>query len=71
MNNYNGLLKLGYDINDDQRIEVSYMGYASKSDLNLGIKTGKCGVTPTIGERIEGKVWKPLLKERPVTIITE
>lgn len=54
MNNYNGLLKLGYDINDDQRIEVSYMGYASKSDLNLGIKTGKYGVTPTIGEG-EGK----------------
>ncbi|KMQ70014.1 TonB-dependent receptor [Chryseobacterium sp. FH2] len=50
MDNYNGMLKLGYNINDNQRIEASYIGYASKSDLNLGLKTGKYGVTPTIGE---------------------
>lgn len=50
MNNYNGMLKLGYAINDNQRVEASYIGYASKSDLNLGLKTGKYGVTPTIGE---------------------
>ncbi|PJJ64642.1 TonB-dependent receptor [Chryseobacterium geocarposphaerae] len=54
MNNYNGMLKLGYNINDNQRIEASYIGYASKSDLNLGLKTGKYGITPTIGEG-EGK----------------
>ncbi|UOU99434.1 TonB-dependent receptor [Chryseobacterium daecheongense] len=50
MDNYNGMLKLGYNINDNQRIEASYIGYASKSDLDLGLKTGKYGVTPTIGE---------------------
>lgn len=54
MDNYNGMLKLGYNINDNQRIEASYIGYASKSDLNLGLKTGKYGLTPTIGEG-EGK----------------
>ncbi len=52
MNNYNGMLKLGYNINDNQRIEASYIGYASKSDLDLGLKTGKYGITPTIGEGI-------------------
>jgi len=50
MDNYNGMLKFGYNINDNQRIEASYIGYASKSDLNLGLKTGKYGITPTIGE---------------------
>lgn len=50
MDNYNGMLKLGYDITDSQRVEVSYIGYASKSDLDLGLKTGKYGITPTIGE---------------------
>jgi len=50
MDNYNGMLKLGYDITDNQRVEVSYIGYASKSDLDLGLKTGKYGITPTIGE---------------------
>lgn len=54
MNNYNGMLKLGYAINDNQRVEASYIGYAAKSDLNLGLKTGKYGITPTIGEG-EGK----------------
>ena len=54
MDNYNGMLKLGYNINDNQRVEASYIGYASKSDLNLGLKTGKYGITPTIGEG-EGK----------------
>jgi iron complex outermembrane recepter protein len=54
MDNYNGMLKLGYNINDNQRIEASYIGYASKSDLSLGLKTGKYGITPTIGEG-EGK----------------
>ncbi|MPS63702.1 TonB-dependent receptor [Chryseobacterium sp.] len=52
MNNYNGMLKLGYNINDNQKIEASYIGYASKSDLNLGLKTGKYGITPTIGEGV-------------------
>lgn len=50
MDNYNGMLKLGYNITDNQRIEASYIGYASKSDLDLGLKTGKYGITPTIGE---------------------
>lgn len=54
MDNYNGMIKLGYNINADQRIETSYIGYASKSDLNLGLKTGKYGLIPTIGEG-EGK----------------
>ncbi|WP_228459209.1 TonB-dependent receptor [Chryseobacterium carnipullorum] len=52
MDNYNGMLKVGYNINKDQRIEASYIGYASKSDLNLGLKTGKYGITPTIGEGV-------------------
>lgn len=50
MDNYNGMLKLGYNLNQNQRIEASYIGYASKSDLDLGLKTGKYGITPTIGE---------------------
>ena len=50
MDNYNGLIKLGYNFNENQRIEVSYLGYASKSDLDLGLKTGKYTITPTIGE---------------------
>ncbi|MDQ1098317.1 MULTISPECIES: TonB-dependent receptor [Chryseobacterium] len=50
MDNYNGLLKLGYNINQNQRIEASYIGYASKSDLDLGLKTGKYGITPTIAD---------------------
>lgn len=50
MDNYNGMLKLGYNFNENQRIEASYIGYASKSDLNLGLKTGKYGQIPTIGE---------------------
>lgn len=50
MDNYNGMVKLGYTIDDNQRIEASYIGYASKSDLNLGLKVGKYGITPTIGE---------------------
>lgn len=54
MDNYNGMLKLGYNFNENQRIEASYIGYASKSDLNLGLKTGKYGSIPTIGEG-EGK----------------
>ncbi|WP_027387385.1 TonB-dependent receptor [Chryseobacterium gregarium] len=54
MDNYNGMLKLGYTINNNQRIEASYIGYASKSDLNLGLKTGKYGLIPTVGEG-EGK----------------
>jgi len=52
MDNYNGLLKIGYDINENQRIEASYIGYSSRSDLNVGLKTGKYGITPTIGEGI-------------------
>ncbi|KFF14406.1 TonB-dependent receptor [Chryseobacterium soli] len=52
MDNYNGMLKVGYTINNDQRIEASYIGYASRSDLNLGLKTGKYGITPTIGEGV-------------------
>lgn len=54
MDNYNGMLKLGYNFNENNRIEASYIGYASKSDLNLGLKTGKYGLIPTIGEG-EGK----------------
>ncbi|MPS72538.1 MAG: TonB-dependent receptor [Chryseobacterium sp.] len=50
MDNYNGMLKLGYNINENQRIEASYIGYASRSDLDLGLKTGKYGLIPTIGE---------------------
>lgn len=50
MDNYNGMLTLGYNFNENNRIEASYIGYASKSDLNLGLKTGKYGLIPTIGE---------------------
>lgn len=52
MDNYNGMLKLGYNINDNQRIEASYIGYSSRSDLNLGLSTGKYGIRPTIGEGV-------------------
>ncbi|CAH0129210.1 TonB-dependent receptor [Chryseobacterium sp. Bi04] len=54
MDNYNGMLKLGYDINDNQRIEASYIGYSSRSNLNLGLNTGVYGIEPTIGQG-EGK----------------
>lgn len=54
MDNFNGMLKVGYNLNENQRIEASYIGYASKSDLNLGQKIGIYGKTPTIGEG-EGK----------------
>ena len=54
MDNYNGMLKLGYDINDNQRIEASHIGYSSRSNLNLGLKTGVYGIEPTIGQG-EGK----------------
>ncbi len=54
MDNYNGMIKLGYTLNDNQRIEAAYIGYASRSDLNLGLRTGKYGLIPTIGEG-EGK----------------
>jgi iron complex outermembrane receptor protein len=52
MDNYNGMLKVGYNINNDQRIEASYIGYSSRSDLNLGLVTGKYGFKPTIGEGV-------------------
>ncbi|MBL1221486.1 TonB-dependent receptor [Chryseobacterium sp. L7] len=52
MDNYNGMLKVGYNINNDQRIEASYIGYSSRSDLNLGLVTGKYGIKPTIGEGV-------------------
>lgn len=54
MDNYNGMLKLGYNLTDNQRIEASYIGYASKSELDLGLKTGKYGMTPTVGEGTSG-----------------
>jgi iron complex outermembrane receptor protein len=49
LNTYNGMLKIGYEINKNQRIEASYIGYASKSFLELSTQIGKYGVTPTIG----------------------
>jgi len=52
MDNYNGMLKLGYNIDNDQRIEASYIGYSSRSDLSLGLVTGKYGIKPTIGEGV-------------------
>lgn len=54
MDNYNGMLKLGYNLNDNQRIEASYIGYASKSGLDLGLITGKYGMVPTIGQGTSG-----------------
>ncbi len=70
MDNYNGMLKLGYDINDNQRIEASYIGYSSKSDLNLGLNTGIYGVRPTIGEGQE-KAWKQPHRELQEIITLE
>lgn len=52
MDNYNGMLKVGYTINKDQTVEASYIGYASKSDLNLGMVIGKYGIKPTVGEGV-------------------
>lgn len=54
MDNYNGMLKLGYNLTENQRIEASYIGYASKSELDLGLKTGKYGMIPTVGEGTSG-----------------
>ncbi|MHA6697262.1 TonB-dependent receptor [Chryseobacterium sp. A321] len=50
MDNYNGMLKVGYDINSDQRLELSYIGYASRSQLDFGNKVGVFGETATIGD---------------------
>lgn len=59
MNTYNGLIKIGYEISEKQRIEASYIGYASKSFLNQDIKIGEWGVTPSIGVEVENRMGTP------------
>lgn len=59
MNTYNGLIKIGYAISEKQRIEASYIGYASKSFLNQDIKIGEWGVTPSIGIEISDRPGTP------------
>ncbi|MEO8254972.1 MAG: TonB-dependent receptor [Flavobacterium sp.] len=46
---YNGILKIGYAITEKQRIEASYIGYASKSFLDQDFIVGKWGETATTG----------------------
>lgn len=59
MDTYNGLIKIGYEISDNQRIEASYIGYASKSFLNQEIQIGKWGETPSIGVETTGRLGTP------------
>lgn len=59
MNTYNGLIKIGYAISEKQRIEASYIGYASKSFLNQDIKIGEWGVTPSIGIEVSDRPGTP------------
>jgi iron complex outermembrane receptor protein len=59
MNMYNGLIKIGYEISNTQRIEASYMGYASKSFLSQDVKIGQWGVIPSIGLEVENRLGTP------------
>lgn len=59
MNSYNGLIKVGYALSDTQRIEASYIGYASKSFLNQDVQIGEWGVIPTIGIEAEDRLGTP------------
>lgn len=59
LNVYNGLIKLGYELSEKQRVEVSYIGYASKSFLNQDTKVGKYGEIPTIGIETSDRPGEP------------
>ena len=59
INTYNGMIKIGYAISEKQRIEGSYIGYASKSFLNQDIKIGEWGITPSIGVEVENRLGTP------------
>jgi iron complex outermembrane receptor protein len=59
LNSYNGLIKIGYAISDTQRIEASYIGYASKSFLSQDLQVGKWGEIPTIGVESTDKLGTP------------
>lgn len=59
LNTYNGLFKVGYAFTDKQRLEFSYMGYASKSFLDQDVKIGKWGEIPTIGVEAGGRLGTP------------
>lgn len=48
-NIYNGFAKLGYNINAKHRVEGMYNYYGSTQNTDYIEKTGKYGVTPTIG----------------------
>lgn len=59
LNVYNGMLKIGYSLSEKQRLEFSYIGYASKSFLDQDVKIGKWGEIPTIGVPVEGRLGTP------------
>jgi iron complex outermembrane receptor protein len=59
LNVYNGLVKIGYNISEKQRLEFSYIGYASKSFLDQDVREGKWGEIPTIGVPAEGRLGTP------------
>ncbi|POY38021.1 ferric aerobactin receptor [Solitalea longa] len=49
MKTYNGFAKLGYDLNQDSRIELMYNFFRSEQRSDYVAKVGVYGETPTIG----------------------
>jgi len=48
---YNGFTKLGYDIDDKQRLELMYNYFSSRQDSRYITKAGVYGVSPATGVR--------------------
>jgi iron complex outermembrane receptor protein len=46
---YNGFTKIGYDINDKQRLELMYNYFSSRQDSRYITKAGVYGVSPATG----------------------
>lgn len=59
LSTYNGMLKIGYALTDKQRLELSYIGYASKSFLDQDIVVGKWGETATTGVEANDRLGTP------------
>ena len=52
---YNGFTKLGYNINDNHRVEAMYNYFGSLQDTEYVLQNGKYGETPSIGVKGEVK----------------
>ncbi|MBC5993254.1 TonB-dependent receptor [Pontibacter cellulosilyticus] len=52
---YNGFSKLGYNINDNHRVEAMYNYFGSLQDTEYVLQNGKYGETPSIGVKGEVK----------------